>query len=455
MRASRARLPEKALTPSKTRYRYMRKNIILITAVVAAVSAGSILRAADFETDLRNIESRLALIKAAPAAEAAGPRPTPADNKWWSVSFFGAAHKKAAKAALEYIDQNAFPDIKSAGDVIKEGSNDESGHFNSVKNGGETKALWFGKEAFFKGGVMRNYEQFKFEEAYEKLGVLCHLTQDQAAPVHAANIKHGISDSFEGFYGNDVRIGAAWDNGEMEPYNYYQAVQDETRSKLPGWTDPATGRPYWVAAFDAPPLGRDVTSGPWGHYGGYKNRDLYAAPPKRAGSQDMGNNNTAWVSARPEIRSRQLAVAGAVTVSVLQSASKRLPPLIRDFSVSTCTFSTADGPAIGYSINFIIYENRSPIVSYTAAVYQDGRLLGIVGHNEAKLGKADKDDLMYSVQFTAGWSGQAIWSDFRRLPPGEYVMDVRVTDADGNTTPEEVNTDDIPSNDTRAKFMII
>ena len=431
----------------------MKKNTILLTAIVAAFSAGSILRAADFETELRNVESQLAASKAAPVTGLAGLQPSPIGNKWWSVDFFGSAHKAIAKAALMFINRNTFPDIQAATSILRSGSNDESGHPDPTKNGGDVKALWLGREPFFKGGVMRNYEQFKFQEAYQRLGALCHLTQDQAVPTHAANIKHGTSDSFEGFPGNDVKLSDARGNDNMEPYEYYQAVQDETRGKMPGWTDPATGIPYWIAAPDAPPLGKDATYGPWGHYGGSRNRDNYASRPQQDNPSEGGNNNN-LVSAHPEIRLQQLVVAGDAMINVLQSASRRLPPLVQDVSVSTSSHSLAGKKTTGYMINFNIYENRSPWVVFKAYLYKGDELLGIVTQERVTLSKVDQKDIMYSAHYISGWSGSANWGDYTRLPPGDYIIDVRVTDADGNTTPDEVNTDDIPSNDTRVAITI-
>lgn len=425
----------------------MKKTTIFLTAVVTAISACGILSAADFETDINNVERQLAETKGAPDTDLLGLLPTPTGAKWWSVTFFGSAHIAAAKAALNFIDGDAFPDIKATKDILKDGSNDESGHPDPSKNGGDVKALWFGKDPFFKGGVIQNYEHFKFQEAYERLGTLIHLTQDQACPVHAANVKHGIGDSFEGSYGNDVKFSAARDKGDLEPYAYYQALQDETRRKLPGWTDPATGAPYWVTAPDAPPFGQDVTFGPWGHYGGRNNSDLYAVPPAQDSYSSGGNNNNnTRVSARPEIRIQQLAAAGVVTVSVLQSASRRLPPLVVDLAVAPASAAQI------YQIKFGIYENRSLRVTYTASVYKDGKLMGLASVGEVALGKANPDDIMYSAQLVTNWAG-AVKSG--RLPPGNYIMEVRVTDTDGNTTPDEVNSDDITTNDTRAAFTII
>ncbi|MEI7529107.1 MAG: hypothetical protein WCK76_09190 [Elusimicrobiota bacterium] len=432
-------------------------NNMLITAALSFTAAG-LLSAADFNKDLKNIETRLAAYKPGSIGEGPAVAPVPAaaapvfGTKWWSVSFFGSAHKASAKAALKFINPGIFPDIKIAADVLKEGSNDESGHLSSEKNGGPVQELWFGRTPFSKGGVLWNYEHFKFTEAYERLGTICHLTQDQAVPVHVANIKHGISDSFEGYYGNDVRISARRDREDLEPWAYYQVLQDETRSKLPGWTDPETGLPYWVTAPDAPPFGSDVTYGPWGHYGGRKNHDLYAVPPPQDNS-DSGNNNNAWITAHPEIREQQLAVSGAVTVSVLESASKRLPPLVQSLSVSTISVrSLLGGDRLGRQIKFNIYENRSPDVTYAVNVYKDGAYLGTAVTGAASLFPPKDGALLFSGAITAYWWDGML--DFKPLPAGDYELYVRVLDADGNTTPDEVNTDDLPDNDIRAAVTI-
>ncbi|MFA7009387.1 MAG: hypothetical protein WC204_11055 [Elusimicrobiales bacterium] len=429
----------------------MKINLIFLKAVIAVILTSGVSSANDFEIDLSNGKRQAAELLSAGKTAAPDPMPELLGNKWWSVNFLGSGHKESTMAALKFVDKHAFPDIAAAGRMLENGSNDESGHPDITKNGGDVKSLWFGSLPATRGGVMRNYEQFRFREAYERLGTLCHLTQDQAVPVHAANIEHGINDSFEGFFGNEVVFSAGRDNGELEPYDYYQAVQDETRAKLPGWTDPATGAPYWAAAPDAPPLGQDVTYGPQGRYGGPDNTDRYAVPPPANGFSSRAGGAQAWVSAHPEIRSRQLAVAGAATVSVLLSASRRLPPLVRDLSVSTVAFSYAEGSRTGYAVNFTIYDNRSPVVAYTASVYKDGVPAGVVLRSKAVLSKAGPDELMYSARLVSGWDGRI---DSVPLPPGRYVMDLRAADADGNTTPDEVNYDDILSNDTRVEFTV-
>jgi hypothetical protein len=105
----------------------------------------------------------------------------------------------------------------------------------------------------------------------------------------------------------------------------------------------------------------------------------------------------------------------------------------------------------GFQIKFNIYENRSPNVTYTVSVYQDGLFVGTAVTGAASLFPPKDGGLLFSGAMTAFWAGVA---DFKPLPAGNYTLDVRVTDADGNVTPDEVNTDDIPGNDTRAAIVI-
>lgn len=428
----------------------------MMAAAISFLASGAVY-SGDFESGLSTARKNLLSRAGGERVETAVPvpveavEPAAAGTRWWSVNFFGSAHKASAKAAFKVIDRSAFPDLWAAKDLLVDGSNDESGHLTSEKNGGPVKEIWLGNTPFSKGGVLTNYTQLKFSEAYARLGTVCHLTQDQAVPVHAANIKHGISDSFEGFYGNDVKITALRSDTDREPYEYYQVLQDETRSKLPGWTDPATGRPYWVAAPDAPPLGQDVTYGPWGHYGGKRNWDVYSVPPPQDNSGDGGNNNNTWISAHPEIRQQQLNISGEVTVSVLESASKRLPPLVQNLSISSSTVNgVADGKP-SYIVKFNIYENRKPNVTYVMSVYRGGELLGEAILGVAALFPPKDGGLMFSGSITSVWAGVI---NFQRLAPGTYTVDLRVTDADGNVTPDMVNQDSIAENDT-VKTVII
>jgi len=433
----------------------MKRKTDLLIAAALFFAASGILVAADFETDIKNVGNGLADYKSGKAAEFIAQTPVPLDTsglngtKWYSVTFFGNTHKYVGKAAMKFINKSVFPDLGAAKDILIDGCADETGHPDPKANGGRPEDLWYGVKPETLGGVLQNYTQFKFNEAYARLGTIAHLTQDQAVPTHAANIKHYIGDSFEGFYGNDVKIASRRSNEDREPYAYYQELQDETRRKLPGWTDPKTGRQYWVEAPDAPPLGQDATYGPRGHYGGKHDWDMYAVPPPQDNSN--GNNNNTWITAHPEIRLLQMAEAGAATISVFESASKRLPPLVQNLSVSTAAFDSPEGTRVGYNIKFNAYDNRSPRVAVEVIVYTEGGSIGTASSGVATLAAPPKDGIMFSGALTVPWAGVV---DFRALPAGKYFLDVRLTDDDGNTVPESVNTDGIRENDTRVEVTI-
>ncbi len=418
----------------------MNKTAKVFIALAASLAAGN-LSAGDFGSDIKNVESRLRAGNAANAAVAA-PEPGPAqaagNDRWWSVSFFGSAHKAVMKASLAYINGAALPDIARARDMLLTGSNDESAHLPDAKinNGGKPEELWAGKAPYTLGGVLWNYEHFKFPEAYAKLGTICHLTQDQAVPTHAANIRHSTNDGFEGYAadGNKVKITASRDDGEMAPYEYYQDLQDDTRRHLASWVNPRTGKPYWVPAANAPRLGEDATFGPWGSYG--KDGDAYTHTD--SANADGGNSNT-QVTDSPEIRARQLAMAGAATAGVLKSASRRLPPLVSGLTV------TASGKSA--AVKFTVLDNRSRYAVYSLTLYRDGEERG-----NPQAGKVDLSDPASPELMLKGEVKTTL--DLSDLAPGNYILEVRATDTDGNTVPGEVNADDIPANDTRVALTM-
>ncbi len=416
---------------------------ILIAAILSFAAVN--LAAADFGNDLKNIEKNVPAFKAGKAAVAAVPAPAlaqfaPSDggNKWWSVNFVGSAHKAEMTAAMLFLEAGGVSDITRAKAILVTASNDETGHLpdQKVNNGGKPKDLWNGSTPESLGGVLSNYEHFKFPEAYARLGTICHLTQDQAVPTHAANIRHATNDSFEGYAteGNKLKITVSRDNGEMEPYEYYQDLQDDTRRHLASWVNPATGTPYWLPAGNTP-LGQDATFGPWGRYGA--GGDVYSVRMSNE-SSGGGSNSGEQSTASPEIRLRQLMMAGAATVGVLKSASKRLPPLVSGLSV------TPGGKSA--EIKFKVYENRSREISISVTIYQGGEKYAAKGWS-AVLNEPISTDLMY-------WRDLSLPLDISGLPPGKYALDVRATDEDGNTTPDEVNTDDIAANDTTVPLTI-
>ena len=419
------------------------KSFLLLISV-SAVAAG--LQAGSFERDVKSAQGRVKA-ESVPEPTIAQAMGAKGGQKWWSVNFFGSAHKAITKASLKLIDGSLYPDMAAAKEDLKVGSNDESGHPDDTMNGGDTRALWEGIRPETKGGVLQNYRLFKFHEAYKRLGAIIHLTQDQSVPTHVANVKHGVSDSFEGFYDNTVKIPSIRFAEDLEPYAYYQALQDETRMKLPGWTDPATNLPYWVAAPDAPPLGQDTTFGPRGHYGGKNNRDVYSVPPPNDSRNSDGYNDNTWTSAHPEIRLQQLTAAGEATVRVMQAASKRLPPIIKDLAVTSLTVDEKTGALV----RFTAFDNRSASLKFMATVYRGEEKLGVVATGEFPLNAKDETGIMRQGNANFVWTGSA---GGERLPAGAYTLEVRLKDTDGNISPEALSAAPDYAGRNRVEFML-
>jgi hypothetical protein len=359
------------------------------------------------------------------------------DMARWS-SLFGSVHKKITKSAMDTLNS---PEFAIRRDRIISGSWSESGHPSMSADGGDVKAIWFGKSKDgISGGVLPNYEQFNSSDAYENIGIICHLTQDMAVPTHAANIPHGLfvhNDTFEGYkHDEDVAVPGGAD-GTREPWEYYQLLQDETRSKLPTWTDPATGKPYWQEADNRVPMGQDATYGAKGHYGGdQKNHDgdTYASGDK---------------TANPEIHLQQLSAAALGTVNVVKAASRVLPPLVYNLKIEDRKIKQGQTARLSFGA----LDNHSSRLDCSIRIYRDGALIGEMAHGTLGM-VAPKHWYMpyFSNQVNTEWTGMV---DFKVLPPGAYMLEVKLTDEDGNVTPEEVNHDFMRLNDTKIMVTVI
>lgn len=282
------------------------------------------------------------------------------DSKWWSSSIFGNVHKKICKKAYEFIDPQEYPDLVYYQREILDGCGDEDGHETPQSNGGNTEELWFATKNVYKDqdylkkimGVMFNYNLLKWETAYENIGSIVHLTQDQASPTHAANIIHGYFDHFERFYesDNEIKIIDIDINipENLKPWEYYLFVQQNTRKKLREWIDPENGIPYWEESQNALPLDKDNTLGPYGRYGGGFDHFIKTICDDSYYSQ----YKCKYQAKSPHIRERQLTLSVITTEKLLKSASKNLPPLIKDLKIDD------------NFVEFNIYENRCRKINY-------------------------------------------------------------------------------------------
>jgi hypothetical protein len=275
----------------------------------------------------------------------------------------------------------------------------ESGHPNLFANGGDTQRIW--------GEALKAYNNLSFQEAYYDIGLIAHLTQDQAVPAHAANINHVITfgDNFEKAIKKDkdvfAKVRAQVANiaiPDLEPWQYYQALQDDTRRQLPGWIDPNTKTMYWPPAPDAPALGKDSTKGPWSHYSNGK--DTYD------------------LAVSPQIMERQVLMASAYTAGVLKAAAKRLPPV----GTNAQAQRREKDPKSAVDVMFDIFDNRKGEVQLTIA-------RPLYGTSEKRtMSVVSGGDSLPAGRFAM--SLPAVPAAIK----GKDVIVVTATDADGNSS---------------------
>ncbi len=347
-----------------------------------------------------------------------------AANAWKSAPLL--AHTNIMHAALDRLDKSEYPDLADFKINLLEGANDESWHTIDSLNGGRPEEIWRGAKTDAAGGVLGNYAAFDLEHAYRRIGSICHLTEDQAAPPHAANVQHALFDRFEtaaGDYSAPLYSVPA-EAGAEEPYAYYQQMQDATRRLLDTWVNPDTNRPYWVEDPDSGVrLGEDSTFGVFGGYGSGKDSFPLTHSDSRIEAIVDG----------------QFQSAARATYNILVSASKKLPPLVSDLAVVNA------GGVIGISFN--AGDNRSAALKYQVEVYQHSQLLGLAKSGEVKLGRPGAYGLPLGAKVALLWDGAV---GGVKLPAGDYLLQVKLTDGDNNSTPDGVNTDKSRVNGTKA-----
>ena len=87
--------------------------------------------------------------------EVPAPALSQAPSRWWSVNFFGSAHKAIMAAALDLANAGEMPDMARAKDILLPGANDETGHPDKTANGGPVKEIWLGNTPLAKAACSR------------------------------------------------------------------------------------------------------------------------------------------------------------------------------------------------------------------------------------------------------------------------------------------------------------
>ena len=343
-------------------------------------------------------------------------------NAWKSAPLL--AHTNIMHSALDRVNKSEYPDLAAFKIKLLEGANDESWHTVDSPNGGKPQDIWLGVKTDTGGGVLGNYAAFDLEHAYRRIGSICHLTQDQASPPHAANVYHGLFDRFEtaaGDYSAPLYDVPA-DAGAKEPYVYYQETQDNTRRQLSSWVNPENGRPYWVEDPDSGvKLGQDSTFGVFGGYGAGEDSFPITHSDRRIQAIVDG----------------QFQAAARAAFNVIIAASKRLPPLVSDLA--------AVNTAGGIEISFNAGDNRSSRLTYQAQAYQGSQSLGVIKEGSIDLGQPGAYGLTMGGRASFVWDGIV---EGRKLPAGDYNVHVKLTDSDNNSTPDGVNMDKSRVNST-------
>ena len=285
---------------------------------------------------------------------------------------------------------------------ILSGMGSEDGHPSLFANGGDTKKLW--------ERALKDYKALDFQIAYEDIGLICHLTQDQAVPAHAANINHVITfgDKFESAVKKNLSLfdkvkakAEAMLMKDMQPYEYYQALQDDTRSHLEEWVNPQTGKMYWPPSADAR-AGQDSTRSSWSHY---------------SDDKDTYDKNVS-----PQIIQTQTVKAAAYTEGVLKAAARLLPPVAG--SLSALRTEDKNGAPVDFRLN--IYDNRLGDVK----IKIERPLYGLVWQEEASLYTSAQTvpSVTFSMQLPA----------LANAVKGKDIIVVTLTDKDGNVSRSEV-----------------
>lgn len=292
---------------------------------------------------------------------------------------------------------------------LKGGMASEAGHPSVFANGGDPRKFW--------ERALKDYKALDFPRAYYGIGLVAHLTQDQAVPAHAANINHVVTfgDRFEKAIKKNLSLFSKLQGkvqtlllGDREPYAYYQPLQDDTRAHLAEWVNPATKVPYWPPAPGAPAMGSDAAKGPWSHY------------PAGGDTYDL--------AVSPGIMDRQMLQAAVYTAGVLKAAAKRLPPVLSRLQ----PLRREDDRRSAVDLSFEIYDNRKGEVDLLI----ERPLYGL--SRKAKVRTFPSGETIPSARFSLA---------LERLPAaakGKDLIVITATDEDGNvsTASAEVRYED-------------
>jgi hypothetical protein len=376
---------------------------------------------------------------------------------WASVGDY--THDKLTDDAINEIPAADYPDLRRFTEKLRDGSETEESHniLNDAINGqlwaGDPETWWNDTESASRKGVLPWYKEYNFGNAYNILGYMLHLYQDQDVPAHITFCLHGYwmgpvlkIDDLENYawqaanYRHDASTFASpWTFTDNKGYTWSywldDSMDDDDGDNLnpdPSDENDAAGNPI-DDGLDLFYRGRHD----WGTYGyGDYVFSLDTVPGKDEGYDYFTEKPNA------NIANEQLTKSYVLTLDQMKARSNALPPLIPDDAThgQPSISATIFGPNKPVDVSFVAMENRKKtvLVSILAGTSAIKAVSGTVLDGGATSGYDLVSDpsltaLPWHGTISVSWKGDLGTGE---LVDGNYTVKMKVKDHDGHDSEE-------------------
>ncbi|RJQ48256.1 MAG: hypothetical protein C4538_04135 [Nitrospiraceae bacterium] len=335
---------------------------------------------------------------------------------WDSIGSY--THRQIAVDAVSLLTPAEYPDIDMFADNLIEYSADENcshGWDFLWANGGDTLELWRDK-------VSSDYNGGDYGNAYEYIGCILHLVEDQGVPSHAFDINHGVYWAW-----GWERVGDFVEKYANKAENDQSYYSYGSISIQPG-NDPVAFYGNMISRTQSVVITNIVTPPPGETWSDYWQPGTFGPlqfPPDRSESWYVIQHDNL---VRQRITESINYVAGNMA-----AASKKLPPLIQNMViVPTSSISPQIDITYGTQISLQIFENRKPTVKIFMTV-DSSTGAGIID-SSYRTGKSftltTGTSLPWEGNYTITWDG--FLEDGTYPSDGQHTLYVQVQDEDGN-----------------------
>ena len=310
-------------------------------------------------------------------------------------SFGTLTHRQMTTDAIPSLSSSDYPDIAMySANLINYSADETYSHGgNYLANGGNPLTLWRDK-------VLPQYKKGDYADAYDYIGSILHLVQDQGVPAHAFDIQHVSYWAWGGLRSGDDLEKYADDAGR---YSHETILPKSGDDQIAFYAD-MISRTMDVVNTNAvsPPTGEN-----WSDYwqaGNYGNRRF---PYDRDVNWYVIQHDN---FARNRITESINYVAGNMA-----AASKKLPPLVKDLKISSgCGSVPVINKQTGVQVSFKILENRMKTVKIFMTL--DGEAIISPEYGTGKSYELSSgSDLPWESTYTISWDG--------KLASGQYPSD--------------------------------